>query len=194
MPDLDIIKPHRYDGIAEYDNDLPRWWMWLLILSVVWSVFYCFAYHVIGVPLGADKLAVEVTAINKARAEASARDATGPLPEEVLRNLSHSAERVAKGKALFANSQCATCHGPDASGLVGPNLRDDWWIYGSDMSILVETITGGRLNGAMPPQGRNLSPDEIINLACFLAEQNRTSKTAGKAFDPAREKHGAIDY
>ena len=190
MPDRDIIKQHSFDGIQEYDNDLPRWWLALLVLSVIWAGFYGFYYHVQGNPLGAEMLAVEVAAINEERA----RHSTGPLPEELLRELSHNAERVAKGKALFNANQCATCHGPEAAGLIGPNLRDDWWIYGSDMTTIVETITLGRLNGALPPQGKNLSSDEIHNLACFIADHNRSSKTSGKPHDPNREKQMPIGY
>lgn len=190
MSERDILKPHGFDGIQEYDNDLPRWWLALLVLSVIWAGLYGFYYHVQGNPLGARKLAVELAAINEERA----RNTTGPLPEEVLRQLSHNPERIAKGKVLYAANQCATCHGPEAVGLVGPNLRDDWWIYGSDMTAIVETITNGRLNGAMPPQGRNLSQEEITNLACFMSDLNRSHKASGKPHDPNREKQTPIGY
>jgi cytochrome c oxidase cbb3-type subunit III len=189
MSDRDVIKSHSYDGIQEYDNDLPRWWLALLLLSVAWAFFYSFHYHVQGYPLGPAKLASELSALNEERA----RNTKGPLPEEVLRELSHNLDRVNKGKALFAANQCATCHGPEGTGLVGPNLRDAWWIYGSDMATIVETITNGRANGAMPPQGRNLSQDEITNLACFIASQSR-SPAAGKPHDSAREKQAPIGY
>ena len=190
MTERDIVRPHHFDGIQEYDNDLPRWWMALLVLSVVWALLYAFYYHVMGLPLGPDKLAAELAEIS----ELKAKNSTGPLPEELLRELSHNPERIAKGKALFAANQCVTCHGPDSTGFVGPNLRDDWWIYGSDMSLIVETVTLGRLNNAMPAQGKNLSADELINLACFLAERNRSEKSSGKLPDPAREKHTPIGY
>lgn len=189
MSERDIIKPHSFDGIQEYDNDLPRWWLALLVISVIWAAIYGFYYHIQGHPLGAQQLAAEIAAINEERA----KNSTGPLPEELLRELSHNAERIAKGKSLYAANQCATCHGPEAVGLVGPNLRDEWWIYGSDMTTIVETITHGRLNGAMPPQGKNLSPDEIVNLACFVAEMNR-NRASGKPHDPAREKQQPIAY
>src|SRR6478752_7404860 len=125
MPERDLIKPHSHDGIQEYDNDLPRWWMALLVLTVVSAAIYVFHYQVAGHAVGPEALAKEIAAVNEERA----RHATGPLPEGLLRELSHNPERFAKGKALFASSQCATCHAADGTGLVGPNLRDDWWLH-----------------------------------------------------------------
>jgi cytochrome c oxidase cbb3-type subunit 3 len=190
MSERDLVKPHSFDGIQEYDNDLPRWWMALLVLSVLWAAAYVAYYSVWGGAIGPDLLAQELAAVNEERA----RTATGPLPEALLRELSHDPARFARGKALFTSSQCVTCHGPDATGLVGPNLRDDWWLYGSDMTTLVETITLGRANGAMPAQGRNLSANDITDLACFVAQQNRSAKSGGKPHDPARDKLQPITW
>jgi cytochrome c oxidase cbb3-type subunit 3 len=177
------LKEHAYDGIREYDNDLPRWWLAILWLSVLFAPLYVAIYHLQPEKLGAEALRRERLDLLSEQAA----KAVGPLPEELLRGLSHDPARAARGRELFAKSQCPTCHMPDATGNIGPNLRDDWWIYGSDMATIVETITEGRAGNAMPAQRQILSREDIVNLACFVAEQNRTSKAAGKREDRNRE-------
>jgi cytochrome c oxidase cbb3-type subunit 3 len=189
MPETDQLTDHDYDGIQEYDNDLPRWWLALLWISVLWAGGYTTWYMLIGMPSGPEALREELAAITEARA----RSSTGPLPEELMRELSHNPERIARGKALYAKAACATCHGPEATGLVGPNLRDAWWIHGSDMTAIVTTLTDGRANNAMPPQKANLSAEEILDLACFVADRGRTA-APGKAHDPAREHEQPIAW
>lgn len=189
MADENKVREHAFDGISEYDNDLPRWWLNLLWATVLWAGCYV-AWHVAGGRVGALELADD----NNAALAKQASGASGPLPEGVLRVLSHEGPRQAHGKELFAKSQCTTCHGPDATGLVGPNLRDDYWIYGSDMETIVDTIANGRNNGLMPPQAKNLSRQEIIDLAVFIAGQNRDAKAPGKPADEAREKMTPITY
>jgi cbb3-type cytochrome c oxidase subunit III len=129
-----------------------------------------------------------------AAAEERAKSDTGPVSEETLRALSHSAAHIAHGGELFAKNGCTVCHGPEATGLVGPNLRDDYWIYGHDMSTIVDVITNGRANGTMPPQKANLAPEDIRDLACWIVERARSDKSAGKPPDTTREKLAPIDY
>lgn len=190
MVDTNRLKDHSYDGIHEYDNDLPRWWLVLLYGCIAWAGLYVVIFHAGPGLLGPEALRVELLAI----AEQRAHSATGPLSEDLLRQMSHNTARRAKGEALFQSSQCALCHGPTATGNIGPNLRDDWWIYGSNMTDLVETITNGRFGGAMPPQAKNLSADDIASLAVYIAELNRTSKADGKPHDPKREHLQPITY
>jgi cytochrome c oxidase cbb3-type subunit 3 len=189
MPDDNKLRDHVFDGISEYDNDLPGWWLKLLWITVAWAACYVL-WHVGGAHLGP---AAWLDEQNAAMA-AQAKDTTGPLTEGVLRVLSHEEPRKVHGKELFAKMLCATCHGSDATGVIGPNLRDDFWIYGSDMEAIVEGIANGRANGMMPAQGKNLSSQEIIDLAVFVAALNRESKASGKPPDAAREKNQPITY
>ncbi len=190
MADSNELKDHVFDGIQEYDNDLPRWWLALLWITVAAAAVYVAVWQFGPGEVGAAALASEQRAIAVARVGGT----SGPLPEDVLRVLSHDEERRAHGKALFAKNNCATCHGPEATGLIGPNLRDDFWLHGSTMTDLVTTIADGRGNGLMPPQGKLLAAQEIIDLAAFVAATNRDAKAEGKAPDPARDKHQPIDY
>ncbi len=190
VADSNQIRDHAFDGIQEYDNDLPRWWLALLWGTHVAAAIYILWYHFGPGELGPVALASEQRMVAVARVA----DSSGPVPEDVLRELSHDAQRSAHGKELFAKNNCATCHGAEATGLVGPNLRDDWWLHGSGMTDIVTSIADGRGNGLMPPQGKLLSRQEIIDLAVFIAGSNRDAKAEGKAPDPARDKRQPIDY
>jgi cytochrome c oxidase cbb3-type subunit III len=193
MVDRDLLKPHSFDGIQEYDNDLPRWWLAILGLSVVWAVLYIAYYHIEGAPLGPELLAKEIAQATEERLANS----TGPLSEELLIELSHNSERIAAGKAIFLTSQCITCHGPEGNGMIGgnpgpgANLRDAYWLHGSTMTDIIHTITEGFLEKGMPPQKGLLSENEIINVACFITDQAR-KPIPGKAHDPDRDQEHPI--
>ncbi len=195
MPDRDILKPHSFDGIQEYDNDLPRWWLAILWLSIIWAVLYVFWYHVVGAPLGAERLRLEIAQVNEERL----KNASGPLDEALLRELSHNPERIAAGRALFTKVQCITCHGAEGNSLIGgnpgpgANLRDTYWLHGNTMTDVIHTITNGWLDRGMPPQKGLLSADEIMNLAIFVVD-NARRPIPGKPHDPEREKETPITW
>ncbi len=187
---IDQERAHSFDGITEYDNDLPRWWLAMLWISVVFAFWYIIYYHFGPSRLGPERWSGEVAAI----AEERAKHETGPLGEQALRALSSNPERIARGKALFVTVNCAICHGPEGTGLIGPNLCDRYWIYGSNMTDIVETISNGRANNAMPPQKAALSGDDIANLAIYVVSLNRAGFKPGKPPDLAREKDNPITY
>lgn len=196
MPDRDILKPHSFDGIQEYDNNLPRWWLAILWLSVAWAVCYIGYYHVEGAKLGEEAMRAEIAAANEARLKNSA----GPLDEDLLRQLSHDAARIAKGRQLFTGGVCITCHGPEGNGKLqggidgpGPNLRDAYWLHGSDMTAIIATITHGVIDRGMPANQGLIGEDDIISLACFIADQAR-KPIAGRPHDPQRDQEQAIAW
>lgn len=195
MADRDIIKPHSFDGIQEYDNDLPKWWLAVLWLSILWAIAYIGYYHLEGAPLGAAELKIEVAKATEERL----KNSTGPLDEDLMRGLSHNPDRLAKGANVFAKNQCATCHGSEGNGLIngnpgpGANLRDGFWLHGSDMTDIVHIITEGFLEKGMPAQKSLLSEDEILSVACFVADGSR-KPIAGKPHDPKRGAEQPITW
>ena len=188
--ETDQIREHHYDGIQEYDNVLPRWWLTLFYLCIVWSIGYMIWYHVMDKPLGPAQLQQDLAAL----AELRAKNQTGPLSEDALRALSTSPDRIAKGAALYASAGCATCHGADGTGGVGPNVRDAYWIHGSTMVNIVAVIHDGAANGQMPAQKNYMTGDDIHNLALLLVDWNRKGSKPGKAIDPAKEIEDPIRY
>lgn len=186
-PPVDQPRAHEFDGITEYDNALPKWFTALFAISLAWAPLYIAYYHFWTPKLGAERLQDEMAAAAEEKAKRG-----GALTEDALRGISRNAERIAKGKALYASAGCITCHGPEATGTVGPNLRDKYWIYGSDMLQILDVLEKGRLDkGMLKPL---LSEAEAVDLTIYLVDLSRQGEQPGKAIDPSREKEAPITY
>jgi cytochrome c oxidase cbb3-type subunit 3 len=186
----DKLLDHDFDGIRELDNDPPLWFTLLFWATVVWGATYFLHYT-----FGPGKTGVEAwKQQDVAVQELKAKNATGPLTEEQLRGLSKNPERIAAGAKLYTAANCAVCHGPEALGAVGPNLRDRFWIHGSSMVAVATVISDGANNGQMPAQKAILSQDDINNLTIYIVSLNRAGFKDGKAIDPVREKDEPITY
>lgn len=134
---------HTFDGIAEFDNRLPNWWLWTLYLACIYSVGYWIHYHSLGT--GDNPTEAYVAEQKVAAAKIEAQLAANPVSEEVLLKLAKEPAFVAEGERIFKDiTKCALCHKPDGSGLVGPNLTDDMWIYGGKPMDVYTTILRGR--------------------------------------------------
>jgi len=193
-PNKDVPKEHVHDGIVEYDNDPPMWLTVTFFLTLVWGVGYLLTMHLsVGTKLGPERLQADLAALAEWRASKD----TGPLDEAAMRALSHAPNRIARGEALYATTECATCHGVDGTSDAnrsGPNLRDRFWIHGSSMEELAKIISEGANNNAMPAQNRKLSNQDIANLAIYLVSLNRQGERSGKPADPVREREALITY
>jgi cytochrome c oxidase cbb3-type subunit 3 len=159
-----LLLDHEVDGIRELDNKLPRWWVWLFNLSIIFAAFYLLYYHVFaaGDLSGAAyqkemKRGVEFKSAAMGKFEASI-----PTLEA-----SKDAEVIARGKATFLKL-CAPCHRPDGGGLVGPNLCDDYWIHGPKFSDNVTTIWNGVPAKGMVTWKNALKPADIYEVASYI--------------------------
>ena len=189
----DQERSHAFDGITEYDNNLPRWWVWMLYISVVFAVGYLVYFHVFSGELSkvdADRYESEIIAKKEA-------DKNRTKTEDELRALSKNPAMIAKGKEAMKKTVCFTCHGAEYTGLIGPNLRDKYWLYGSSMTEMVKTITHGRIvNGVvvMTPQNLTLKADAIEAIACYIVQLNREGEKPGMRPQAPREKADPITY
>jgi cytochrome c oxidase cbb3-type subunit 3 len=161
---------HVFDeDLVEMNNPLPRWWMWLFILTVV----FAFGYIAVFPGLGSLPGQLGWTSRNELAADQKAADAAmAPLyaglaatPAEKLRT---DPKAMAIGERLFINN-CATCHGSDAHGSKGfPNLTDTDWLHGGTPAKIEETITQGRV-GMMPPMAAAVgSAQDVRNVAHYV--------------------------
>lgn len=152
---------HQWDGIEEYNNPLPRWWVWVFYATIVWGIGYTIAYPawplitqatpgLLGASTRAD-VATEIAAVDAANASikekliAADLTAIGADPD-----LANYAERA--GAAVF-RTNCAQCHGSGAAGVEGkgyPNLLDDDWLWGGTMDDIHTTVTHGIRNTTDP--------------------------------------------
>jgi len=161
---------HVWDvDLKELNNPLPRWWMWLFVITVLFSAIYLALYPGLGSATGV----LQWSSVGQYQAQqARAAEAMTPIYNQFV---SLSAEQMAKnpaamaiGERLFVNN-CSTCHGSDAKGSKGfPNLTDADWLHGGSPEKIVETITDGR-TGQMPALGAALgSASDVSNVANYV--------------------------
>jgi cytochrome c oxidase cbb3-type subunit 3 len=162
-PQKDRLMDHSYDGIQEYDNPMPRWWLATFAGTVIFSVIYLFNVG----PVGNGKGRIADYEASMAAAEAAHPHLSIVAPTEKLLAMAKDPKAIADGKAVFTTN-CAPCHRPDAGGLIGPNLTDDYWIHGGTVSDVYSTIVGGVLEKGMPPWGKTLKPEQIEAVATYV--------------------------
>lgn len=160
---------HVWDGdLAEYNNPLPRWWMWLFYITIVFSLCYAVLYPALGKAPG---LLGWTSAGAYAEERKEFDDTLKPVYAQYLamdvKDVAADPRAHAMGERLFLNS-CAQCHGSDAGGSKGfPSLRDGDWLYGGDPQTIKASITNGR-NGMMPGLGAVLGEEGVKNVAHYV--------------------------
>lgn len=171
---------HVWDGdLQEYNNPLPRWWLWLFILTVIFSVVYLALYPGLGNSRGslgwsqqkqwADMQAVQETAAQKMLAQFADRS---------IEELSTDAAALTVGRNLFANN-CAACHGSDGGGALGfPSLIDGDWLWGSDAESIRASIHDGRM-GVMPGWEAVLGSGGVENVLAYTLTLSGRQAAAG---------------
>ncbi|MDP3884269.1 cytochrome-c oxidase, cbb3-type subunit III [Hydrogenophaga sp.] len=161
---------HVWDGdLAEMNNPLPRWWVYLFIITVIFALAYGALYPMFGKFQGAlgwssqGQHTAEVAKVEAAIAPIYAKF-SGMTPEQIAGD----SEAMAIGERLFMN-YCAQCHGSDARGAKGfPNLTDNDWLGGGDHASIKMTITQGRV-GVMPPMAAAVgSAEDVRNVANYV--------------------------
>lgn len=170
---------HVWDGdLTEYNNPLPRWWLWLFLVTVVFSAAYLVLYPGFGNyagRLGWSQLRQHEEQVAAAEQAYAARFAR--FTDMDIAALSRDAEAMAAARNLFANN-CATCHGSDARGAVGfPNLTDNDWLYGGEPGTLEQTIGEGRY-GVMPPWGEALGASGVEEVIAYTLSLTRSDLPA----------------
>jgi cytochrome c oxidase cbb3-type subunit III len=178
VSDHDQLLDHEYDGIREYDNPLPRWWVLMFWGSFVFSIGYYFHYHVSG---NGESVAVSYEAeLRDAREVEAKRSLAAPVSEDSLGKLMSDAALMSDAQALFG-SRCGPCHGDRAQGVIGPNLTDAAWLHGKgSLTDIFGVINDGVPAKGMPAWSKQLSPIEVRKLAAFVGTQ-RGKSVPGKA-------------
>jgi len=179
----DNTNGHVWDEtLREMNNPLPRWWVWMFVLTIVFSLFYLAAYPGLGSYAGklgwseVGQYDQEVATANKALEPLYAR-----FVAMKTEDLASDKEARAIGERLFMNN-CSQCHGSDARGSRGfPNLTDNDWLYGGSPEKILETITNGRI-GVMPPMGAAIGTEEDVkNVANYVLSLSGSSYDAARA-------------
>ncbi len=175
MADNPRLIEHQYDGIQEYDNPLPRWWVILFWATIVFSLLYAFN---LGVGIGPGRIAQYEADVAAAKA-AAPPPAQAATPEQLAAMVTDAAA-VEAGKTVFVTN-CASCHKPDGGGMIGPNLTDNAWIHGGTLPEIHTTIVQGVIAKGMPPWGTLLKPDQIDAVTAYVGSIRNTNVAGGKA-------------
>ncbi|MCP5270159.1 MAG: cytochrome-c oxidase, cbb3-type subunit III [Burkholderiaceae bacterium] len=157
------------EDLRELNNPLPRWWMWLFVITVVFAAIYLALYPGLGSSPGSLKWSsTGQWEAEQAKAKASMEPIYAKYVAMTAEDLAKDATAMGIGQRLFINN-CAQCHGSDARGSKGfPNLTDTDWLYGGALENIVETITNGR-QGNMPPMAAAVGGGEDVrNVAHYV--------------------------
>ncbi|MBI1369938.1 MAG: c-type cytochrome [Planctomycetes bacterium] len=162
----DILSDHEYDGIREYDNPMPGWWVAVFWITIIFAGLYMMWYHgsVYGSSVrGEYQAAVEANMLKQLAA-------FGELKPDAptLIKLTENEIAMNRGRTIF-QSYCIACHGPEGQGLVGPNMTDDAYKNVKVIADIPKVVANGAANGTMPAWKAMLSEPDIIIVSAYVA-------------------------
>lgn len=155
-----LLSGHEYDNIRELDNNLPKWWVWLFVITIVYAVIYLFVFDVI-----------KVVPYQQEEWENEMATAGGPATEQNVATVDTNMVALSDQASLDAGlaiweKQCKVCH-LEGQGLVGPNLMDEFSIHGCNYSDVVRIIIVGAPEKGMISWKEQLTGDQIQQVASY---------------------------
>jgi cytochrome c oxidase cbb3-type subunit 3 len=176
------MEDHSYDGIHEFDNDLPPWWKFMFYATAVFAVIYLFNFHVFhNGQLQTQEYETEMQQAALFHPSGGAGNANEKTNYKALTD----ASKIEAGHAAFTQN-CAACHGQKGEGVVGPNLTDEYWLHGGDVNEVFKTIKYGVTSKGMVAWQGKLSDDQILEVASYILSIQGTNPANAKA--PQGEK------
>ncbi|MBL4928882.1 cytochrome-c oxidase, cbb3-type subunit III [Fuscibacter oryzae] len=193
---------HSWDGIEEYDNPMPRWWVWVFYLSILFAIGYSIAYPAWPLIHGATRgflgqntradVDAEIKRFDDANAAIKAKLVAAPL-DQIAQDDELKQYALRAGASVFKNN-CAQCHGAGAAGVQGkgyPNLLDNDWLWGGTVDDIHTTVTHGIRNttdadarySEMPKFGVDalLEPAQIGDVVEYVLQISGQDHDAAKA-------------
>jgi cytochrome c oxidase cbb3-type subunit 3 len=166
------------DGIEEYDNPLPDWWLGLFWLCILWAVGYTVYYHFI-----ADR-----SQTGDFQAEMAAAAVRWPAQDAADVAFALTPEAIAGGETVYS-TYCFVCHGAALEGGIGPTFLDAEWLHGHSPEEVVHTITNGVTEKGMAAWGPILSPEQINHVAAYVLAKN--AEALGIPLDEITKRAGS---
>lgn len=161
------LMDHEYDGIQEFDQKLPNWWLFTLYGAIVFSIIFWIVRHQWqGDDYDYTKLEAQLAQVEEANLEAT----LAILNDDTLYGFAENPDWVAAGEKTYMQN-CAACHKPDLTGLVGPSLIDEEWLHGSNPTDIFNTITDGVPDKGMQAWASQLGPKKIAEVVSFVLSQ-----------------------
>ena len=173
----DQVRDHDFDGIQEFDNRLPNWWIGTFVLTVLFGLYHWLGHHTFEAkPTIRQEYERDMKEILDTQA---AKGGSGPTDEAVLAAYKDPAQ-VAAGKTVFM-ANCIACHMADGGGGIGVNFTDDYWLHGNRPGQIATTITNGVPDKGMVTWKGVLTPDQIIHVAAYVMTLHGTKPAKPKA-------------
>jgi cytochrome c oxidase cbb3-type subunit 3 len=179
----DIETDHEYDGIREFDNKLPNWWLATLWGAVIFGIAYWAYYHTYEVgPSTLAAFQAEMEAAEQAAEKRAARAAaTGTAASEnTLTGLAKDNAAVSAGKAAY-DANCVACHRADGGGGIGPNLTDSAWLHDGSALGIYKSVNDGIVAKGMPAWKAVLGDTKVQQVTAYLLTLKGTNVADGKA-------------
>jgi len=171
------LHPNDPDGIREYDNPMPGWWVWAFRVSFWFAVCYFLWFQVFAKGSVAEDYTEDM---REFRADVARRAMGSKVTEEGLEKLMGNAAVMSDARMIF-QTRCVPCHGQDAQGVIGPNLTDEYWLHGRGTLLdIYGVVNEGVPAKGMPTWGRQLPPMDVAKLAAFVGTL-RNRHVPGKA-------------
>src|SRR6476469_3814092 len=169
------------EDLTELNNPLPRWWLWLFIITVAFGGVYLVLYPGLGTWKGTLGWTSQGEHEQQSRANAVRIEQTlAPFAARAVTELERDPVALGIGRNLFRNN-CAACHGSDGGGAPGfPNLTDNDWLWGADPDTVVATIANGRV-AIMPAWGEALGTRGVEDVLDYVYSLHGARLTAGNA-------------
>jgi cytochrome c oxidase cbb3-type subunit 3 len=177
------------EDLAEWNNPLPRWWMWMFYITIVFSLVYLALYPGLGNFAGVLGWSSQGQYDDEQK---QAKELYGPLfakyLQQDLKLVAADPVATEMGQRLFLTN-CSQCHGSDARGGKGfPNLTDSDWLYGGEPEMIKTSIANGR-NGVMPPLGAAVGgADAVKDVANYVLS------LSGRTHDELRASRGKTKF
>lgn len=171
LPEGVVLKEHSYDGIHEYDQKLPRWWLLTLYGAIIFAgLYWLVVNHYDGSQTPTERVDTELAAIAVKRLESSIDVTNNAMFWEMSANPTF----VQAGEQTF-QSICFTCHGKDLTGGIGFNLVDGEWVHGAQPSQIYNTVFNGVPDKGMQAWGNELGQKRIVNVVAYILSKNDRS-------------------
>ncbi|MDT8369756.1 MAG: c-type cytochrome [Longimicrobiales bacterium] len=182
--DTDRVLGHadEADGIEEYDNPLPDWWVGLFWGTIFWSIAYVAWFAL-----------TDQSQVAWYESEVAAADERWPEQAAATIEFTFSEAAAEAGAETYATN-CLACHGAALEGGIGPTFLDEEWIHGGQASHVIAVIRNGVLDKGMPAWGTILSPDQINQVASYVLREH--ARATGRTIEeisapPAAGEAGA---
>lgn len=163
LPPGATLREHVYDGIEEYDQRLPNWWLWSFYAAMIFSGLYWVSWYQTRV----ESTDAERVVQNLQKLEEARLASVGEINNDVLWQMAANSNLVATGKDIFMGN-CVACHGANLEGGIGFNLVDNEWVHGNQAMDVYRVIDEGIIEKGMQAWGNVLGPQRVAQVAAYV--------------------------